>query len=74
MEWHVEATIREGSVMLSIPETDDDNFIAVKTRKTSRAPTSSAPTPIKTTNTFGVLTIPGMAKKTVKVQLLVVVI
>nr|CAI5853376.1 unnamed protein product [Callosobruchus analis] len=28
MELHAEATIREGSVMLSIPETDDDNFIA----------------------------------------------
>nr|CAI5853193.1 unnamed protein product [Callosobruchus analis] len=56
MEWHAEATIREGYVMLSIPETDDDNIIAVKKRKTSRAPTSSAPTPVKTTNTFGVLT------------------
>nr|CAI5817893.1 unnamed protein product [Callosobruchus analis]CAI5846541.1 unnamed protein product [Callosobruchus analis] len=56
MEWHAEASISEGSVMLSIPETDDDNIIAVKKRKTSRAPTSSAQTPVKTTNTFGVLT------------------
>nr|CAI5860761.1 unnamed protein product [Callosobruchus analis] len=56
MEWHSEATIREGYVMLSIPETDDDNFIAVKKRKTSKTPTSSTPTPVKTTNTFSVLT------------------
>nr|CAI5865070.1 unnamed protein product [Callosobruchus analis] len=56
MEWHAQATIREGSVILWIPETDDDNFIAVKKRKTYRAPTSSAPTHVKTTNTFGVLT------------------
>ncbi|VEN55170.1 unnamed protein product [Callosobruchus maculatus] len=56
MEWHAETTIGEGSVMLSIPETDDDNFIAVKKRKTSRATTSCVPTPAKTTNTFGVMT------------------
>nr|CAI5820510.1 unnamed protein product [Callosobruchus analis] len=38
MEWHAQATIREGSVMLSIPETDDDNFIAVKKRKDLQSP------------------------------------
>nr|CAI5845826.1 unnamed protein product [Callosobruchus analis] len=49
MEWHAEATISEGSIMLSIPETDDD----MKKRKTSRAPISTAPTPV---NSFGLLT------------------